>query len=84
MEPRQLCPIIRRVVKQPNSDTGDRGDTGTPSCRRDRGAELRPSTVLVELKPDSPGSTELHLIPIGPSAIAQLSMRLLTPALVGV
>jgi hypothetical protein len=38
----------------------------------------------VELKPDSPGSTELHLIPIGPSAIAQLSMRLLTPALVGV
>lgn len=31
-----------------------------------------------------PGKTELHLIFIGPRAIAQLSIRLLTPAFVGV
>jgi hypothetical protein len=33
---------------------------------------------------DLPGSTELHLIPRGPSAIAVLSIKLLIPALVGV
>lgn len=47
---------------------------------------LRPITGRNHVKSNlySPGRMELHLIPIGPKAIAQLSIKLLIPAFVGV